>query len=53
MSIKEFHVCNPLDMKWYADPEARFYEGKYWIYGRVIEAIRTMFYTGGFPFTLR
>lgn len=23
---------NPLSNRWYADPEARFYEGKYWIY---------------------
>ena len=32
MKIEKFHICNPIDMKWYADPEARFYEGKYWIY---------------------
>lgn len=25
-------INNPLSEKWYADPEARFYEGKYWIY---------------------
>ena len=27
-----FTVHNPLDEGWYADPEARFYEGKYHIY---------------------
>ena len=27
-----FTVKNPLDEGWYADPEARFYEGKYYIY---------------------
>ena len=27
-----FTVRNPLDEGWYADPEARFYEGKYHIY---------------------
>ncbi len=27
-----FHVQNPLSEGWYADPEARFYEGKYIIY---------------------
>ena len=27
-----FKVQNPLDEGWYADPEARFYEGKYYIY---------------------
>ena len=27
-----FKVQNPLDEGWYADPEARFYEGKYHIY---------------------
>lgn len=25
-------LINPLSQKWYADPEARFYEGEYWIY---------------------
>lgn len=25
-------LTNPLSEKWYADPEARFYEGEYWIY---------------------
>lgn len=25
-------IKNPLVAGWYADPEARFYEGKYWIY---------------------
>lgn len=25
-------LTNPLSQKWYADPEARFYEGEYWIY---------------------
>lgn len=25
-------LSNPLSEKWYADPEARFYEGEYWIY---------------------
>jgi beta-xylosidase len=29
MSVK---IQNPLDGGWYADPEARFYEGKYYIY---------------------
>ena len=28
----EFHVKNPISEGWYADPEARFYEGKYIIY---------------------
>jgi len=28
----KFHITNPLDAGWYADPEARFYEGKYIIY---------------------
>ncbi|MBE6723962.1 MAG: arabinan endo-1,5-alpha-L-arabinosidase [Ruminococcaceae bacterium] len=27
-----FTVHNPLDEGWYADPEARFYEGRYYIY---------------------
>lgn len=27
-----FTIQNPLDQNWYADPEARYYEGKYWIY---------------------
>ena len=27
-----FSIKNPLDEGWYADPEARFYEGKYHIY---------------------
>ena len=27
-----FTVHNPLDEGWYADPEARYYEGKYVIY---------------------
>lgn len=25
-------ISNPINDKWYADPEARFYEGEYWIY---------------------
>lgn len=25
-------INNPIDNGWYADPEARFYEGEYWIY---------------------
>lgn len=25
-------ITNPLSERWYADPEARFYEGEYWIY---------------------
>ena len=29
MSVK---IHNPLDSGWYADPEARFYQGKYYIY---------------------
>ena len=28
----KFTIRNPLDEGWYADPEARFYEGKYIIY---------------------
>ena len=28
----KFSIKNPLDAGWYADPEARFYEGKYIIY---------------------
>ncbi len=27
-----FSIKNPLDNHWYADPEARYYEGKYYIY---------------------
>ena len=27
-----FKIQNPIDDGWYADPEARFYEGKYYIY---------------------
>ena len=26
------HINNPIDTSWHADPEARFYEGEYWIY---------------------
>lgn len=33
--IQEFHIKNPIDGGWYADPEARFYEGKYWIYATI------------------
>ena len=25
-------ILNPIDLSWYADPEARFYDGKYYIY---------------------
>lgn len=25
-------ISNPINDKWYADPETRFYEGEYWIY---------------------
>ena len=25
-------IVNPISERWYADPEARFYEGEYWIY---------------------
>ena len=28
----KFTIRNPLDEGWYADPEARYYEGKYIIY---------------------
>ena len=35
MSIDSFTVNNPIDGGWYADPEARFYEGRYWIYATV------------------
>jgi len=28
----KFKIHNPLDENWYADPEARFYNGKYYIY---------------------
>ena len=28
----KFTIQNPLDKNWYADPEARFYNGKYYIY---------------------
>ncbi len=28
----KFSIKNPIDQGWYADPEARFYEGKYIIY---------------------
>lgn len=28
----EFKIHNPIDEGWFADPEARFYEGKYYIY---------------------
>ena len=27
-----FKIHNPIDEGWYADPEARFYDGKYVIY---------------------
>ncbi len=27
-----FEIKNPISNEWYADPEARFYEGEYWIY---------------------
>ena len=30
--LMKFSVRNPIDEGWYADPEARFYEGKYIIY---------------------
>ena len=33
--IKKLKVTNPIDSGWYADPEARYYEGKYWIYATV------------------
>ncbi len=32
MKNLEFKIHNPIDDGWYADPEARFYEGKYIIY---------------------
>lgn len=32
MSNLQFRIHNPIDPGWYADPEARFYEGKYVIY---------------------
>lgn len=32
MSIKNKQGKNPIVDGWYADPEARFYEGRYWIY---------------------
>ncbi|MBP3333903.1 MAG: glycoside hydrolase family 43 protein [Clostridia bacterium] len=32
MKNLEFKIHNPIDDGWYADPEARFYEGKYVIY---------------------
>ena len=35
MSIQKFTVNNPISDGWYADPEARFYEGKYWIYATI------------------
>ena len=28
----KFTIHNPLDEGWYADPEARYYDGKYYIY---------------------
>ena len=34
-TIKKIKVINPIDDGWYADPEARYYEGKYWIYATV------------------
>ena len=33
--IKKLKVTNPIDSGWYADPEARYYEGKYWIYATI------------------
>lgn len=32
MDITEFRIHNPISNGWYADPEARFYDGKYYIY---------------------
>ena len=32
MKKLHFEIHNPIDSGWYADPEARFYEGKYVIY---------------------
>ena len=32
MNISERILKNPIDGGWYADPEARFYEGTYIIY---------------------
>ena len=32
MSDLHFQIHNPIDSGWYADPEARFYEGQYVIY---------------------
>jgi beta-xylosidase len=32
MVQKMLELHNPIDTGWYADPEARFYEGEYWIY---------------------
>ena len=33
--IKSIKIKNPINDGWYADPEARYYEGKYWIYATV------------------
>lgn len=32
MSDLQFQIHNPIDPGWYADPEARYYEGQYIIY---------------------
>lgn len=35
MRFDQFNINNPISDGWYADPEARFYEGKFWIYATV------------------
>ena len=35
MNYSRFKITNPISDGWYADPEARFYEGKFWIYATV------------------
>lgn len=35
----EFKAKNPIADGWYADPEARYYEGKYWIYVTISDPV--------------
>lgn len=35
MNFRQFEITNPISDGWYADPEARFYEDRFWIYATV------------------
>lgn len=35
MAFDRFQIKNPISDGWFADPEARFYEGKFWIYATI------------------